>query len=331
MVKYLDVMSCIEEVELAFRAHGRREVPPPVVAGVHTERGRFHLKAGLFGTTPRRFAAKLNANFMDNRPLGLPTIQGLVLLCDAENGRLLAAMDTIAITALRTGAATAVAARYLARDDARVVALCGCGTQGRAQLRALSRVRRLERALVHDTDEKAARGLAEELGAELALDIEVVPEFEAAVRAADVCVTCTPARAPVLCADWVRPGTFLAGVGADAEEKHELPPELLRKSRVVTDVTSQCAVMGDLHHALANGTLKLNQVHAELGEIVAGLKPGRTGPDEITVFDSTGMAIQDVAAAALVYRAAMEAGGSARFDFISWEEACSGLPVSDPR
>jgi ornithine cyclodeaminase/alanine dehydrogenase-like protein (mu-crystallin family) len=114
----------------------------------------------------------------------------------------------------------------------------------------------------------------------------------------------------------VRPGTFVAGVGADAESKHELAPELLARSRVVTDVTAQCAVMGDLHHALSSGVISLSQIHAELGEIVAGLKPGRTSPEEITLFDSTGMALQDVAAAALVYRRRLEAGGEpTRFSF----------------
>jgi ornithine cyclodeaminase/alanine dehydrogenase-like protein (mu-crystallin family) len=182
-------------------------------------------------------------------------------------------------------------------------------------LRALCKVRPLSRALVHDIDEKAAHEMADHLGPELKLEITVVPAFEAAVRAADICVTCTPARAPVLSVDWVRPGTFVAGVGADAEHKQELPPDLLRGALVVTDVTAQCAVMGDLHHALAHGTVRLDHVHAELGEVVAGLKPGRTSREQITLFDSTGMAIQDVAAAALVYRAATEAGNSEHFDF----------------
>ena len=311
VARYLDLDRCIDAVEAAFGAHGLKAAPPPSVAGVHAAAGGFHIKAGLLGDDPQYFAAKLNANFMGNGALGLPTIQGVILLCDASTGALLAVMDSIEITAIRTAAATAVAAKYLARPDARVVTVCGCGTQGRAHLRALVRRRRPEEVLLYDVDRGAAEQLARELGRELDLLIRVVESVDDAIRRSDICVTCTPSRVPFVHAGLVRPGTFVAGVGADDESKHELSPELLAGALVVTDVTAQCAVMGDLHHALETGQVSLPDVHAELGEIVAGLKPGRTRPDQITLFDSTGMALQDVAAAALVYRRCRDGGQAA--------------------
>ena len=318
IARFLDLDGCIGAVEAAFRAHGLKQGPPPSVAGVHAAAGGFHIKAGLLGNDPQYFAAKLNANFMGNGGLGLPTIQGVILLCDAATGNLLAVMDSIEITAIRTAAATAVAAKYLARPDARAVTVYGCGTQGRAQLRALVRVRRLEEVLVYDVNRAAAEQMARELGRELDLLIRVVESVGNAIRQSDICITCTPSRIPLVHAGMVRPGTFVAGVGADNESKHELAPDLLAGALVVTDVTAQCAVMGDLHHALECGALSLSDVHAELGEIVAGLKPGRTRPDQITLFDSTGMALQDVAAAALVYRRCRDSGhAAAQFRFNS--------------
>jgi len=316
VARYLDLDGCINAVEAAFRVHGAGQVPPPAVASVPASGGAFHVKAGLFGTEPEYFAAKLNANFMDNRRIGLPTIQGIIALCDGRTGRLLALMDSIEITAVRTGAATAVAAKYLARADARVATICGCGTQGRAQLRALARVCRLEEVHLFDTDPNAAEALAGELTGELGLTIRVVGEPGRAISASDICVTCTPARAAFLHPEMVSPGTFIAAVGADAEHKQELAPELFVGAMVVADVLAQSATMGDLHHALSAGVIQLSEVHSELGEIVAGRKPGRTGADQIIIFDSTGMAIQDAAAAALVYqRRCADEGEVFRFNF----------------
>jgi alanine dehydrogenase len=135
------------------------------------------------------------------------------------------------------------------------------------------------------------------------------------VRKSDVCVTCTPAKKYFLDNDCIAPGTFVAAVGADNEEKQELDPQLLASNKVVADVLEQCAEIGDLHHAIAKGLMAPGDVHAELGEVVAGRKAGRTCEEEITIFDSTGTALQDVAVAAMVYQCAMESGHGARFHF----------------
>jgi ornithine cyclodeaminase/alanine dehydrogenase-like protein (mu-crystallin family) len=308
----LDLDDCIDAVEAAFRSYGRGEAPAPGVLGTKVEGGGFHLKAGLLGRgVDRYFVAKANANFRHGRP----TIQGVILLCDARQGRLLAVMDSIEITAQRTGAATAVAARYLARPDAETVAIVGCGAQGRVQLRAVSRVRQLRRVLVWDREPGVAPRYAAELGAELGVPVTPVSGPGAAARESDICITCTPSTDFLLGAGDVPPGALVAGVGADRPDKRELAPALLARATVVCDAVAQCAEMGDLHHAIEAGALSAAQVHAELGEIVAGRKPGRRRDDEIVVFDSTGMALQDAAAAALVYRRAVAAGRGTPFDF----------------
>ena len=297
--RLLTLDACIDAVASAFRRQASGADPPATLLGMHVEGGGFHAKAAVVGGL---FAAKLNANFPANPArAGLPTIQGLVALCDATDGRLLAIMDSIEITALRTGAATALAARHLARADAAVATICGCGTQGRIQLEALQRARPIARAFAYDADYATAVRFAEERSAALGIDVRPSRTLGDAARQSDMCVTCTPARGPVLGPADVRPGTFIAAVGADSENKQELVPELVAASRLVVDNLEQAATIGELHHALALGLVTRAFVHAELGEILAGTKPGRTSDDEITIFDSTGTAVQDVAAATVVY------------------------------
>jgi alanine dehydrogenase len=299
--------ACITAVEQAFRLYGEGKAAPPGVLGVHVDSGSFHIKAGVLGLSRPYFAAKVNANFPQNwHRFELPTIQGVIVLCDAENGKPLALMDSMEITAQRTGAATAVAAKYLARPDSAVATICGCGSQGRVQLRALLRVLPLRKAFAYDSNSDQARQFAQQMNSELGIEIEGTSDL-AGAAASDVCVTCTTSTQPLLKREHIRPGTFVAAVGADNPEKQELHPALMASSKVVTDVTEQCATVGDLHHAIAAGLMKPTEVHAELGEVVAGVKRGRTSPEEVTIFDSTGMALQDVAAAALVYEKALAA------------------------
>lgn len=310
----LDLDACIAAVEEAFRSHAEGRSLPPGVLGVPARDGGFHIKAAGLRGERSWFAAKVNGNFFQNRErFGMPNIQGIVVLCDAENGHPLAVLDSIEITIQRTGAATAVAARYLARPDSRSVAIFGCGNQGRVQLSALRRVLPLERVHAWDLDESASRRFA----AELDLEASVAATPAEAAAAADVCVTCTPARRAFLKREHVRPGTFIAAVGADNPEKQEIDPELLAGSKIVADVVEQCVEIGDLHHALKAGVVSLADVHAELAEVVAGMKPGRTSAEEIVVFDSTGTALQDVAAAAMVYEKALKTGRGLTLDFAS--------------
>jgi len=305
---------CIAAVEDAFRQHALGKAPPPGILGFHAEEGSFHIKAALLTLDQPYFAAKTNANFPQNGARhGLPTIQGVVVLCEAITGAPLAVMDSMAITALRTAAATAVAARYLARENCHTALICGCGGQAPAQLRALLRVRSPRRVYFYDQDRAKAQSFAAALGTEIGLPMEPVADLAQAVAASDIVITCTTARRYFIERGMVRPGTFVAGVGADNENKQELDPLLLAHGKLVTDLTDQCCAIGDLHHAVDAKVMSREDVHAELGEIIAGRKPGRASDEEIIVFDSSGTALQDVAAAVAVYRRALADGEGTRF------------------
>jgi alanine dehydrogenase len=311
----LTVKDCIAAVEHAFRLYGEKRAAPPGMLGMHGESGAFHIKAGFLRLERSYFAAKVNANYPENGPrFGLPTIQGVIVLCDAENGRPLAIMDSMEVTARRTAAATAVAAKYLARRESATLTLCGCGVQGQAQVRALAAVLPLRRVLAFDADPQRAEQFAVALGRELGIEIRAVRDLRSSVRESDICVTCTTSRKPLLTDADVPPGMFLAAVGADHPEKQELDPALMANCTIVADLAEQCASIGDLHHALTSGRMKISDLHAELGEVVAGNKPGRQAPQERIIFDSTGMALQDVAAAAAVYERAIAMGTGSAVD-----------------
>ena len=303
----LDLDTCIAAVEEAFRLHGTGDAETGIL-GIHVPGGGFHIKAGTLRLSRPYFAAKTNANFPGNPAAhGLPTVQGVILLADAAVGTPLALLDSMEITTLRTGAATAVAAKYLAPESARTVGLIGCGNQGWVQLRAVRRVRPLTAARVYDRDRGRAEALARGLASELGMTIEVANDPASAARNSDIVVTCTSSHQPILDLGDVSPGAFVAAVGADFPEKQEIAPALLAASRVVVDVLEQAETLGDLHHAIAAGVMTRDDV-TELGQIVAGRAAAPKGSNSVTVFDSTGMALQDVAAAAAVYERAQAAG-----------------------
>jgi len=309
----LTVPECVTAVEAGFRALGEGKLPPPELLSLHSEFGGLHVKAAVWVNGSHYFVAKANANFPSNpKTHGLPTIQGVIILCDAATGELLALIDSIEITALRTGAATAVAARKLARADSRVLTVCGCGRQGQVQLQSLLHVLPIKVAYAYDIDPPAAQRFAAQ---NKNVDVRAVEDVSAAVRSSDVIVTCTPARKFFISAADVRPGTFIAAVGADNEHKQEIDPRLFIKNKVVVDSLPQCLKIGDLHHAVTEGFASAESVHAELADVVAGKARGRTSKEEITVFDSTGIAVEDAAAAALVYEKARHIGVGTKFSF----------------
>src|SRR4051812_36996408 len=306
----------VDAVADAFRMHslGGAILPPPM--HIPTLAGGFHVKAGLLPIGPGYAAFKVNGNFPGNRQQhGLPTIQGGILLFDASTGSPVALLDSIEITMQRTGAATAVAARYLARAESRTVTIFGCGAQGRTQLAAIRHDLDIRQVFLVDKDTQAAEAFAGELTGQ-GIDVDVPVKPKKAALASDVIVTCTSAHAPFLGPADVRAGTFVAAIGADNPEKSEIEPALLRKARVVTDLTEQCSYMGDLHHAIEAGAMQTADVYAELGELVVGTKPGRGSPEEITLFDGSGVGIQDVAASVRAFMLAtkLNAGSSLRLN-----------------
>ena len=292
IAELLPLDDCIAAVEQSFLDYAEGRVHAGVLS-MHEAEGAFHVKAASSG---RYFTSKTNANFPGNpQKHGLPTIQGVLLLFDATNGRVLAILDSLEVTSLRTAAATAVAAKYLARRDAQNVAIFGCGNQGRVHLAALKRVIDVARVRVYDTDRARA----------LSLSSDVADDVASAAADADVIVTCTPSKRPFLNRDHVRRGTFVAAVGADNPEKSEIDPDLMAASSVVVDVLDQSAAMGDLHHAIDAGRMTREDVAAELGEIVAGRKRGLRANDGVVLFDSTGAGFQDTAAAVIAYERAL--------------------------
>ena len=295
----------VDLVEHAFRFHAEGRSLPPQLMHVDAAGGEFHVKGGGLLMDRWYFALKANGSFFQNpSKLGLPAIQGAILLFDAENGTPLALMDSAEITIQRTGAATAVAARHLARPESKVATICGCGKQGRVQLTALQHVLPLERAYLWDADRAAAERLAAE--AELVIDVVVADDLKTAVSQSDIVVTCTPSRAPFIRRAWIRPGTFVAAIGADSPGKHELDADLLACSTVVVDLLNQAAHVGELQHPIAKHLMTTADVQAELGEILVGHRVGRTRHDEVIVYDATGTALQDVVAAAAAYERAAD-------------------------
>jgi alanine dehydrogenase len=309
VVDLLTLEDCIDAVESAFRLHAEGRSLGPGVLGLPAGDGGFHIKAAGLRGGRSYFAAKTNANYPDNpRRFGLPTIRGTVFLADATDGTPLAVMDSGSITALRTAAATGVAAKLLARRDARTATVVGCGVQGELQLAALAVVLPLQQVWMADLDHARAEAAAARATAAFRFHVQAAKDLRAALRESDVCVTCTPARRAFVMAGDVAPGTFIAAVGADNQGKQEIDPALVANATLVVDVLAQCAEIGELQHALADGLMTRQQVHAELADVVVGRRPGRTGPDEITIFDSTGTALQDVAAAVAVYEKARASG-----------------------
>ena len=306
----LDLRACIDGVEAALREHEAGHSLGPTSLELMLPNGSFHVKAAGLSWGGRSFiAAKANVNLPGNPARhGRPTIQGVLILADAEDGRPVAVMDSTVITTVRTGATTAVAARHLALPDADTITIVGCGEQGRMQLQSIAAVRRLKRAWAFDIDRDKARAYAREMSAQLGFAIDATDDLRGSIARCQICVTCTTSHAPVLTPGCLHPGLFIAAVGADNPGKQELDPRVLAGGKVVVDSLDACATGGELHHALDAGVMSRDEVHGELSGVAVGRVPGRSTGDEIFVFDSTGTALQDGAAAMLVYTNAIAAG-----------------------
>jgi ornithine cyclodeaminase/alanine dehydrogenase len=291
----------IDVVEEAFKGDGLGEasMPPIVFMDAPKYNGFWAIKAGVLHNQDV-LGLKLSCGYFDNpKKYGLPSIMGVVAVADLRNGAPLALMDGLLITAYRTGAVAGVAARHLARKDSEVAAIFGAGTQGRTQLIALNEVLKLKEARVYDIFPELSKKYAEEMSAKLGLDVKPVDDVSKALKGADVVSTATPSKEPYIKAEWIGRGTHITTIGSDEGSKQELDFPIYSQAKVVVDKRDA---------ALKKKYLRPEQIYAELGEVVAGLKPGRTNTDEITVMDSTGLGIQDVAAGLSAYRLAKEKG-----------------------
>lgn len=303
----LPLGECIDALEAAFRDPAAAAVQS-FVGGVAATDGKYHVKAALTTGDRPVFVVKTNANFPANPERhGLPTIQGVVALFSATDGRVLALVDSIALTIIRTAAATGLAVRHLSRPDAHTVAVIGCGAQARAQAEAVCLVRPIRRIQLYDSRSAAADALADELRTG-GFDARPAGDLATALHGADVVVTCTSATRAFLSERGVGPGTIVAAVGADNQHKQEITPSLLAASLVIVDDLEQCAAIGDLHHAIAAGVVDRSHVAASLFDVVRTPERFAWQPGRTVVFDSTGIPIEDAVGTLRAYDHAMRTG-----------------------
>jgi len=315
----LDYGEVIDAVENAFRAKalGRTIMPPKSYLFFAEYCGDLRVMPAYLLDEAIAGVKIVNVHPENPRKHGIASVMAVVVLVDPETGRPLAVMDGTLITAWRTGAAGAVAAKYLARRDSKVMGVIGAGVQGRMQALFTSKVLDLDRLVVWDVVESRAEAYAEEMSRALGIGIKVAGGPEEVAREADILATCTPSREPIVKAEWIRPGIHINAIGADAPGKEELDPEILKRaSKIVVDDWVQASHSGEINVPLSKGIISKEDIYAELGEIIAGMKPGRERDDEITVFDSTGSAIQDVATASIVYRKALDRRIGTRMEIV---------------
>ncbi len=260
------------------------------------------------GDDPGVLALKVVTVYPENPKQGLPTTIGTLLLNDPRTGALQAIMDAGYLTAMRTGAASGVATRHLARADARTAGVFGAGAQARAQLSAVCEVRPIERATVCDPAGDARERFAADMSARLGIPVTATENPRECLRN-DIVIAATSSRTPIFEGSWIEPGTHINGIGAHSADARELDAEAVRRCRIIADHVPAClAEAGEFILAIREGAITESAIDTSLGEVIAGLKPGRRSPEEITFFKSVGLAVQDAATARRVYELALAAG-----------------------
>ncbi|MDR9754103.1 ectoine utilization protein EutC [Pseudomonas sp. SZMC_28357] len=311
----LDLAS-IEAIEQAFvlLATAAVAMPPILRLDIPEHNGEVDVKTAYLPGL-ERFAIKVSPGFFDNPALGLPSLNGMMMLLSARTGLLDALLlDNGYLTAVRTAAAGAVAARCLSRPDSRCVALIGAGEQAALQLQALRLVRPIDSVRVWARDPAKAVAFGVELSRDAGLQVTACATVDEAMADSDIAITCTPSRAPLIEARHLRPGLHITAMGSDAEHKNEISPQVVAQvDRYVADRLSQTRILGELHHALAAGVIDDESAFAELGQVLAGQRPGRTDAAQITLCDLTGTGAQDTAMANLAFERARAAGKGLQF------------------
>lgn len=310
-------LAAIDCVEQAFHSLATDAVamPPILRLDVPDHNGEVDVKTAYLPALSS-FAIKVSPGFFDNPKLGLPSLNGMMMLLSARTGLLEALLlDNGYLTSVRTAAAGAVAARWLARPDARRAVILGAGAQARLQLQALTLVRPIEAATVWAPKLEEAQRYAAEMSQQLKIAVTACVDIETAMAGADIAVTTTPSRIPLLTEKHLRPGLHITAMGSDAEYKNEIAPAAIKAaSRYVCDRLSQVRVLGELHHAIDAGVVDAEATMPELGQVIAGQCPGRTHADDVTICDLTGTGAQDTAIATLAYARAMRGGHGTNFD-----------------
>lgn len=314
-------VACVED---AFAALATKPVvmPPILRLDLVEHRGEVDVKTayvpGLDG-----FAIKVSPGFFDNPKLGLPSLNGLMILFSTKTGLVEALLlDNGYLTDVRTAAAGAVAARHLSRPDSQVAAIFGAGIQARLQLEALTLVRPIRRARIWAREFAKAEEAARDLSTSLGIDVEAARDPDSACDGADIIVTTTPAEQPILKAEWLRPGQHITAMGSDSEHKNEIDPTILPRAAYFADSVAQTRRLGELHHAIRAGLIEPDRSFPSLSQVIAGQAPGRESPDAVTLCDLTGTGVQDTAIATLAHARALQAGAGRP---INTKEATGGL------
>ncbi len=302
----LDMRGTLRAVEEAFRQHGLKRVQMPSKLYLY-----FKKHNGDLRTMPAYLeeqditGVKIVNVHPDNPKRGLPTVMALVVLNSARTGAPVAVMDGTYLTDMRTGASGGVAVKYLARRNSRIVGFIGTGNQAKTQLLAINEVIGIDEIKATSISEKSTLAFKEEMEKRINCDISPKKSIKE-VCDCDILVTTTPSREPIVMNDWIAKGTHINAIGADAPGKEELDPLILKRSRIVVDDIPQASHSGEINVPLSKGLISEKDIVCELGEVVTGNKKARTGDPDITVFDSTGLAIQDIAVADLVYQLAVK-------------------------
>jgi len=297
----------MEAVETAFKykALGKVQMPPKTY--VMFPKGDFRTMPCYVPDFGFGGVKIVNVHPENPEKYKLPTIMALIILIEPETGKPLAIMDGTWITNMRTGAAGGVAAKYLARRDSKIIGMVGAGTQARSQLLALNLVFKIEEVKIYSKRFESCERFKKEMGS-LGLNISIKEKVEDAVRGCDILVTTTPVTQPIVENEWIEEGMHINAIGADAPLKEELDPRILKRAKIVVDDIEQACHSGEINVPISKGIISRAEIYAELGEIIAGKKVGRVTDSEITIFDSTGLAIQDIATASIVYKKAKEQG-----------------------
>jgi ectoine utilization protein EutC len=310
----LEVIDAIEGGFVAL-AGGGVVMPPILSMEIADANGEVDVKTAYVPGVDS-FAIKVSPGFFDNPKIGLPSTSGLMVLFSAKTGRVEALLlDNGYLTDVRTAAAGAVAARCLSRQNAARVAILGSGLQARMQLRALCLVRPIREAVFWGRDRAKAEAAATEMAAALSISASAVPDARDAVEGADLIVTTTPARAPILMADWLSPGQHVTAMGSDQHTKNEIDPACIAKADLyVADRLAQAQSLGELRSAIAAGTVAAASDFGELGDVLTGRRPGRASREAITIADLTGTGVQDTIIATLARARADTAGAGLEFE-----------------
>jgi len=311
-VKALITMNeAIKAVEEAFKDKNLNKVQMPLKSFLFYEKynGDHRFMPAYLETLNISGIKIVNTHPENRKKYGLPTVSGIIILADPETGAILAILDATWITLVKTAAASAIATKYLAKNNSKVLGLIGAGLQAISHIEALNCIMKLNKVYVwsrnYENAEKLAKYMAEQYSN---INFTVTKTIEETVKNSDVIATLTPSRSPIVMKEWINPGIHINAMGADAPGKQELDPLILKKAKIIVDDLEHASISGEINKPLTQGLITKNDVYAEIGEIILGKKQGRTSENEITVFASTGIAIQDIAVAEIAYKKASKQG-----------------------